>query len=117
MKKSRLYELDGPIRESITKIRLDFDEDEVSPQHIRGLLGRIGRVGDVSIYSVQTCTYALVDMVDRDARQAVGRLQLSRWRGAQVCPIFAVDARTRTWSPHHNWKPPVEIQDDEDEES
>src|ERR1019366_1939568 len=113
MKKSiRWKESDEPRIESTTKIRLDFDEDEISPQHIRGLLGKIGRVRDVSIYSAQDCTYALVDMANGDAREAVSRLYVSRWRGSQVLPIFAVDAHMRIWSPHHDWKPPRN--DDED---
>jgi hypothetical protein len=111
-KSIRWKESDEPRIESTTKIRLDFDEDEISPQHVRGLLGRIGRVGDVSIYSAQNCTYALVDMANGDAREAVSQLYITRWRGSQILPIFAVDARMRIWSPHHDWKPPKN--DDED---
>jgi hypothetical protein len=35
----------------VSKLRIDVDDPDVSPQLVRGLLAKYGRVGDVTVYS------------------------------------------------------------------
>jgi hypothetical protein len=117
----KLAEMNEPLPpESITTIRVDFDDPDISPLIIRGLFAKYGKVGEVSVYSGRTSRetycYALVDLPDRDAIEVLTRSDTERWRGTRMDPVIATKGFTRPWSPHHGWKPSKTRDDENDGE-
>jgi hypothetical protein len=103
----------------VSKLRIDFDDPDVSPQLVRGLLAKYGGVRDVTVYSgvqdSQDICYAIADMENADAEEAIDGLNGIRWRGGSLMAIFAQRGLVRTWLPHHDWKPPRKREDDNEE--
>lgn len=120
MKKSRLMELDEPLPPpKMSKLRIDFDGPDVSPQLVRGLLAKYGAVGDVTVYSgvhdgADVC-YAIATMLEKDVEAAIDGLNGIRWHGGSLMAIFAHRGLLRTWLPQHDWKPPRKREDDTEE--
>lgn len=102
--------------ESMTTIRVDFDDPDISPLMVRGLFAKYSRVGEVSVYSGrasrETYCYALVDLPDRAATEVLTRPETERWRGVRMDPIIATKGFVRPWSPHHGCKPSKRPDDD-----
>jgi hypothetical protein len=103
----------------VSKLRIDFDDPDVSPQLVRGLLAKYGRVGDVTVYSGvhdgEDFCYAVGEMENADAEDAIDGLNGMRWRGSSLMAIFAQRGLGRTWLPQHDWKPPRKREDDDEE--
>jgi hypothetical protein len=103
----------------VSKLRIDVDDPDVSPQLVRGLLAKYGRVDDVTVYSgvhdgADVC-YAIATMLDEDAEDAIDGLNGIRWRGGSLMAIFAHRCLARIWLPQHDWKPPRKREDDDEE--
>lgn len=92
--------------EYMSKLRIDFIDDDVAPQDIRGLLAKFGKVKDVSIHAGQDCTYALADMLPKEAEEATDQLHGRSWRGTSISVVFANRAGGKPWLSGHDWKPP-----------
>jgi hypothetical protein len=108
--KTRLPDSDTEVgnesEEYMSKLRIDFIDDDVAPQDIRGLLAKFGKVKDVSIHAGQDCTYALADMLPKEAEEATDQLHGRSWRGTSISVVFANRAGGKPWLPGHDWKPP-----------
>jgi len=117
---SNWRKLDGPLPPAkVSKLRIDFDDPDVSPQLVRGLLAKYGQVLDVAVYSgvhdgADVC-YAIATMLEEDAGDAIDGLNGIRWRGGSLMAIFAQRGLQRTWLPQHDWKPPRKREDDDEE--
>ena len=103
----------------VSKLRIDFDDPDVSPQLVRGLLARYGGVHDVAVYSglhrrTDVC-YAIATMLEKDVEAAIDGLNGTRWRGGSLMAIFAHRCLARIWLPQHDWKPPSKREDDNEE--
>jgi hypothetical protein len=109
--KTRLPDSDTEVgnesEEYMSKLRIDFIDDDVAPQDIRGLLAKFGKVGDVSIHSGQDYTYALADMLPKEAEEATDQLHGRHWRGTSIGVVFANRAFGKTWLSGHSWSPPM----------
>ena len=90
----------------MSKLRIDGIDDDVAPEHIRGLLEKFGKAGEVSIHSGQDCTYVLADLPYEEAEDAVQFLHNTRWREGRIRVQFANCASWKTWLSGHDWKPP-----------
>src|ERR1019366_1830498 len=116
MSKTDWRKLDGPLPPpKVSKLRIDFDDPDVSPQLVRGLLARYGGVHDVTVYSglhggTDVC-YAIATMLEKDVEAAIDGLKGIRWRGGSLMAIFAHRGHMRTRLPDHDWKPPREPED------
>lgn len=111
---------DGPLPPAkVSKLRIDFDDPDVSPQLVRGLLAKYGKVADVTVYSgvrdgADVC-YAIATMLEKDAEDAIDGLNGIQWHGGSLMVIFAHRGLMRTWLPDHDWKPPRKREDDDEE--
>src|ERR1019366_5888580 len=95
MSKTDWRKLDGPLPPpKVSKLRIDFDDPDVSPQLVRGLLAKYGSVGDVTVYSgahdggADVC-YAIATMLGKDVEAAIDGLNGIQWHGGSLMAIFA----------------------------
>jgi hypothetical protein len=96
----------GGKSEEMSKLRIDFIENDTSPRDIRDLLEMVGEVGEVSIHDDHGLTYALVDLKYKDAEDAAEFLNETHWRGSRISVEFANRVYSKGWLSGHDWKPP-----------
>jgi hypothetical protein len=96
----------GAKSEEMSKLRIDFIENDTSPRDIRDLLEMVGEVGQVSVHDDHGLTYALVDLKYEDAEDAAEFLNRTHWRGSPISVEFANRVYSKGWLSGHDWKPP-----------
>src|SRR5579864_7871129 len=94
----------------MSKLRINYIDDDMSPRKLRKLLGRYGRVEDLSIHSDGTLIYGLAEMAHDDAVAVMNGLNNDEWEarmGRAPRPRFSAEMANRSrmeWL-SHEWRP------------